>query len=261
MDFENLRYELEDGVARITLDRPPGNAIDLGLARELMQAATHCDEDSQVRAVLISNSGKMFCAGGDISEFSEAGEDLPLLLKELTTYLHTAISRFVRMRAPVVAAVNGSAAGGGLSLVLASDIVLAAESASFHYGYSRIGFSSDGSSTYFLPRVLGMRRALEFALTSRSLSAEEAREWGLVTRVVPDPELDVAASTLAAELASGPTESFGASKRLFHAAWTETLETQMELETRTLADIARTSDAREGISAFLEKRSAEFSGT
>lgn len=261
MDFENLRYELEDGVARITLDRPPGNAIDLGLARELMRVATHCDEAPQVRAVLISSSGKMFCAGGDISEFSEAGEDLPLLLKELTTYLHTAVSRFARMRAPVVAAVNGSAAGGGLSLVLASDIVLAAESASFHYGYSSIGFSPDGSSTYFLPRVLGMRRALEFALTSRSLSAEEAFQWGLVTGVVPDPELDGAASTLATELAAGPTESFGASKRLFHAAWTASLETQMELETRTLAETTRTSDAREGISAFLEKRSAEFSGT
>ncbi len=145
--------------------------------------------------------------------------------------------------------------------MLASDIVFAAESASFHYGYSRIGFSPDGSSTYFLPRILGMRRALEFALTSRSLTAEEALEWGLVTRVLSDPELDEAASTLATEMAAGPTESFGASKRLFQSAWTETLETQMELETRTLADTARTSDAREGIGAFLEKRSAEFSGT
>lgn len=261
MDFENLRYELEDGVARITLDRPPRNAIDMGLARELMHAATRCDEDPKVRSVLISGSGEMFCSGGDIGEFSSAGEDLPLLLKELTTYLHSAISRFVRMRAPVVAAVNGSAAGGGLSLVLASDVAFAAESASFHYGYSRIGFSPDGSSTYFLPRVLGMRRALEFAMTGRSLSAEEAQEWGLITKAVPDSELDDTAWTLAAELAAGPTESFGASKRLFHAAWTATLETQMELEARTLADTARTSDAKEGVAAFLEKRPPEFSGS
>lgn len=259
MDFRNVRYELEDGVARLTLDRPPRNMIDIEMGRELMHAAMRCDEDPEVRAVLISGAGEMFSGGGDLKEFSTAADDLPLLVKELTTYLHAAVSRLVRMRAPVISAVNGSAAGGGLSLLLASDVVFATESASFHYAYSRVGLSPDGSSTYFLPRMLGMRRALEFALTGRSLSAEEAQEWGLVTRVVADSEL-AAASSLAAELAAGPTESFGATKRLFQRAWTETLETQMELEARTIADICRTSDAREGIAAFLEKRPPEFSG-
>ena len=261
MEFENLRYELEDGVARVTLDRPPRNMINTGMARDLMHAAMRCDEDERVRAVLITGAGEMFSGGGDLNEFSDAGDDLPLVLKEVTTYLHAAVSRLVRMRAPVISAVNGSVAGGGLSLVLASDVAVAAESASFHYAYSRIGFSPDGSSTYFLPRILGMRRALEFALTNRPLPAEEAHEWGMVTRVVPDSELFDAASALAAEMAAGPTESFAASKRLLHSSWTETLETQMELEARTLADTARTSDAREGISAFLEKRSPEFSGS
>ena len=260
MDFRDLRYELEDGVARITLDRPPRNTMDLTTARELLRAATRCDEDPEVRAVLITGLGSAFSTGGDVGEFSSAGEDLPVLLKELTTYLHAAVSRLVRSRAPVIAAVNGVTAGGGLSLVLASDLVLAAESASFHYAYSRIGLSPDGSSTYFLPRLLGMRRALEFALMGRSLSAREALEWGLVNRVVADTELTETASSLAAQLAAGPTESFGAAKRLFHGGWTETLETQMEMETRTLADTARTADAQEGISAFLQKRPPGFSG-
>jgi 2-(1,2-epoxy-1,2-dihydrophenyl)acetyl-CoA isomerase len=161
--------------------------MDLTPARELLHAATRCDEVPEVRAVFITGSGSAFSTGGDVRDFSSAGEDLPSLLKNPTTHLHAAVSRLVR--APVIAAVNGVAAGGGLSLVLASDLVFAAESASFHYAYSRIGLSPDGSSTYFLPRLLGMRRALEFALMGRALSARGAHEWGLVNRVVTDSEL------------------------------------------------------------------------
>ena len=160
--------------------------MDLTTARELLHAATRCDEVPEVRAVFITGSGSAFSTGGDVRDFSSAGEDLPSLLKNPTTHLHAAVSRLVR--APVIAAVNGVAAGG-LSLVLASDLVFAAESASFHYAYSRIGLSPDGSSTYFLPRLLGMRRALEFALMGRALSARGAHEWGLVNRVVTDSEL------------------------------------------------------------------------
>lgn len=260
MDFENLRYEVQDGLARLTLARPPRNQITLATARELMDAAIRQDEDERVRAVLISAEGQAFSVGGDLREFIGADEELPMLLKELTVYLHTAVSRLVRSRAPVVCAVGGPVAGGGLSLVLASDLVLAAEGATFSYGYSKIGFSPDGSSTYFLPRLLGARRAAEFALIGRALSAEEALEWGLINRVVPDAELEEVASELAAELAEGPTIAFGAAKSLLHQSWTETLETQMELEARALSDTARTADAREGVAAFLAKRSARFTG-
>jgi 2-(1,2-epoxy-1,2-dihydrophenyl)acetyl-CoA isomerase len=260
MEFRNLRYEIEDGVARLTLARPPRNSIDLATTRELMQASIRCDEDERVRAVLISAEGATFSAGGDLREFVSAGDDLPALLKEMTVHLHAAVSRLVRSRVPVVCAVGGAVAGGGLSLVLASDLVLAAERATFSYGYSRIGFSPDGSSTYFLPRLLGVRRATEFALMGRALSAEEACDWGLISRVVADAELEETASTLAAELAEGPTVSFGAAKSLFHRSWTETLETQMELEARALSDTVRTADAREGVDAFLQKRHARFTG-
>lgn len=136
MDYETLRYEKDDGVARIILDRSPRNALNLQMAQELMHAATRSDEDAGVRVVLISGAGGTFGSGGDLKEFSDAGDDLPLLLKELATYLHAAVSRLVRMRAPVIAAVEGAVAGGGISLMLASDVVLAAESASFRHAYS-----------------------------------------------------------------------------------------------------------------------------
>lgn len=261
MKFGMLDYRVEDGIATITLNRPPANAIDAAMAYELMHAAILADEDPTVRAALIAAEGKMFSGGGDLKAFAAAGEKLPHLLKEITTYLHAAVSRLARSRVPVITAVNGSAAGAGLSLVFAADLVLAGESATFHYAYSKVGLSPDGSSTYFLPRILGMRQALEFALTSRSLSADEAREYGIVTGVVGDAELKDKATRLASDMATGPTESFASTKRLFHRAWTETLETQMEIETRALADTARTADAREGIHAFLEKRPGQFTGS
>jgi 2-(1,2-epoxy-1,2-dihydrophenyl)acetyl-CoA isomerase len=139
--------------------------------------------------------------------------------------------------------------------------VLAAESAKFTLAYTRAGLSPDGGSTYFLPRIVGVRRALELALTNRVLSAKEACEWGIVTKVVPDAELQAEAQTLAKSLAAGATRAFGAAKRLLHHSSAESLETQMELEAQAIADQARTADAREGIAAFIAKRAASFRGS
>ena len=147
-----------------------------------------------------------------------------------------------------------------MSLACAADIVLAAEGAKFTMAYTRAGLTPDGSSTYFLSRIVGLRRALELTLTNRVLSAVEAVALGIATRVVPEAELLDEAQALAAEFAAGPTQAYGAAKRLLHAGWTGTLETQMELETRTIADVARGGDAREGIAAFVEKRPPKFSG-
>jgi 2-(1,2-epoxy-1,2-dihydrophenyl)acetyl-CoA isomerase len=162
--------------------------------------------------------------------------------------------------APVIAAVNGTAAGAGLSMVCSCDLVLAAESAKFTMAYTRIGLTPDGSSTYFLPRIVGLKRALELTLTNRLFSAQEAQEWGIVTKVVPDANLQAEADALAAQLASSATGALGAAKRLLHSGWNETLETQMELETQTIAARAHSADGREGIAAFLEKRAAKFTG-
>jgi len=261
MTYETIDLTVRDSVAHLTLNRPDAaNSITVELARDLMHAALQCDEDPTVRAVVLTGAGRMFCGGGDLKTFATKGDDLPRYLKEVTTYLHAAVSRLTRMNAPVIAAVHGSAAGAGMSLACAADIVLAAEGAKFTMAYTRAGLTPDGSSTYFLSRIVGLRRALDLALTSRLLSAAEALALGIVTRVVPEAELFDQARTLAATFAAGPTQAFGATKRLLHAGWTGTLETQMELETRAIADVARGHDAREGIAAFVAKRPARFSG-
>ena len=260
-EYTTLGFDIGDGVAYITLNRPEAaNALNQELAQELMHAVLRCDEEPDVRAVLISGEGPMFCVGGDLKSFAEQGERLPRHLKEVTTYLHAAVSRMARMDPPVVAAVQGTAAGAGLSLACACDLVVAAESARFTMAYTNAGLTPDGSSTYYLPRLVGFKRAMELTLTNRQLSAQEAMEWGIVTRVVPDEDLSENAATLARQLAAGATKALGASKRLLHTGWTETLETQMEHETQTIAEMAGTADSQEGISAFVEKRSAEFEG-
>ena len=261
MQYTTILFEVQDHVARITLNRPDAaNAINVDMAKDLMHASLQCDEDPAIRAVIITGNGRMFCAGGDLKSFAAHGDNLPYHLKEVTTYLHAAVSRFTRMDAPVVTAVNGTAAGAGMSLACACDLVLAAESAKFTMAYTRAGLTPDGSSTYFLPRIVGLKRALELTLTNRLLSAQDACAWGIVTKVVPDANLQAEANTLAAQLASSATGALGAAKRLLHGGWTETLESQMENETQTIAARASSADGREGIAAFLEKRAPKFTG-
>ncbi len=261
MPYQTLLLDRVDSVATITLNRPDAyNALNLGLGRDLFHAVLEVDEDPAVRAVVITGAGRAFCGGGDVKDFAENLDRIGVLVKELTTYFHGAVSRLVRSPKPVIIAVNGVAAGGGLSLALCGDLVLAGDSARFTMAYSRIGATPDGSSSYFLPRLIGLRRALELYLTNRMLSAKEALEWGLVTRVVPDAELGSAAATLAKELAQGPTRAFGAAKLLFHQSTHESLETQMELESQAIAASGHTEDFREGVTAFAGKKTPTFRG-
>ena len=261
MVYQHLILERTDGVATITLNRPDAfNALDLELGRELFHASLEVDEDPAVRCVVITGAGKAFCAGGDVKGFADNLPRIGALIKELTTYLHGAVSRLCRSDKPVVMAVNGVAAGGGLSFALSGDLVVAAESARFTMAYSRIAATPDGSSSYFLPRLVGLRRAMELYFTNRVLSAREALEWGLVTRVVPDAALATSVSTLARELAEGPSKAFGAAKRLFHHSTWESLETQMELESQAIAASGHTADFAEGVSAFARKQTPTFRG-
>jgi 2-(1,2-epoxy-1,2-dihydrophenyl)acetyl-CoA isomerase len=261
MEFKTLLFDIRENVAHITLNRPEAaNSINEEMGKDLMHAALRCDEDPEIRAVLISGAGKIFSGGGDLKAFLAKGDQLPYHVKEITTYLHAAISRLTRMDAPVVAAVRGAVAGAGMSIAIACDIVVAAETTRFMVAYTRAGLTPDGSATYFLPRIVGLKRALELTLTNRMFSAQEALQWGLVTRVVPDNELLAQARAIAVQLAAGPTRAYGVSKRLLHSGWAETLETQMENESQAIANSARTADAREGITAFLEKRPTKYKG-
>ena len=260
MSEQRLRFELADGVATLTLDRPKANGIDLEMGKALMHAAIRCHEDAAIRAVLLTGGGSMFCAGGDLKSFATLGAGLSAALLELTTYLHAATSRFLRMQKPLIVAVNGTAAGAGMSLAVAGDLVLAAESASFTMAYTAAGLSPDGSATWLLPRLIGMRRSQELMLTNRTLSAAEAQAWGLVTRVVPDASLQQEARALAQQLASGPTHAYGVVKALLAETFSTAYEAQLEYEARGIAGMARTQDGREGIRAFVEKRPARFTG-
>jgi 2-(1,2-epoxy-1,2-dihydrophenyl)acetyl-CoA isomerase len=260
--YSNLLFELKNNVAHVTLNRPDAaNGINLELAQELDQVMLGCATNPAVRAVLITGAGKMFCAGGNLKAFAAQGETgLPRYLEDLTSHLHRAISRMARMKPPVLAAVNGTAAGAGMSLVCACDLALAAESAKFTMAYTRAGLTPDGSATYFLPRIVGLRRAMELALLNPVLSAKEARELGIVNRVVPDAQLAAEALKLADQIAAGPTQAYGGIKRLFLESATGELDEQMGRETETICSAAWSKDAREGIAAFLAKRAPTFTG-
>jgi 2-(1,2-epoxy-1,2-dihydrophenyl)acetyl-CoA isomerase len=247
--LETIRLEVRDGVAHLMLHRPDAaNGISLALARDLDAATRSIEHDAGVRAVLLTGAGARFCGGGDVKEFAAHAE-----------HLHPAVERLVR-GVPVVAAVQGSAAGAGLGLVAASDIVVAGESAKFVMAYTAIGVTPDGSSSWFLPRLVGLKRALELTLLNRPLSATEACDWGLITQVVPDADVADAGAALAATLAQGPTAAFRGAKRLLHGSLQARFEEHLALEAELIAAGGRTHDAVEGMRSFVEKRAPEFRG-
>ena len=258
---EKVLFDVVDGVGAVTFNRPEqANALDLEVMQNLMHISIECDEDPEIRAVVITGNGPFFSAGGDLASLEAAGDRAGALIIEMTTHYHAAISRFSRMNAPVIAAVNGMAAGAGFSLVAACDLAIAAESSLYLSAYTAAALSPDGSSTYFVPRIVGTRRAMELMLTNRRLSAAEALEWGLVNRIVPDADLRQEAMELARQLAHGPSVAYGQVKALLHSSFTGTLETQMELESQGIAAMTHTHDGLEGIAAFSEKRPPVYEG-
>ena len=262
MEFDTLKFELTDGVAVITFDRPDAaNSLNAQMADDMLKSATHCDSNPDIRCVVLTGAGKMFSAGGDLRTFAAQGEGMSEYMRYTTTGMHMAISRFSRMNAPFLVAVNGVAAGAGFSMAISGDMVYIAESAKLTMAYTNVGVSPDGSSTYFLPRLVGHVKAMELIYNNDVLTAQEAYEWGLVNKVVPDDELMKHVLTVATRLASGPTLAYGEAKRLIADSLGNTLETQMELETRAICGLARaSSDTVNAINAFTKKESAEFKG-
>jgi len=255
---KTVLVELREGVATVTLNRPAGaNALNMAMGRDLLEAALRVEADPAVRAVVVTGAGKHFCFGGDLAGMAGEGAGVGGYLNELTTNIHAAISCFTRMRAPVIAAVNGTAAGGGVGLVCMTDLAIAGRGSRFSLAYTGVGLAPDCSTSFLLPRIVGRRRAVELFLTNRTLSADEALAWGLVNQVVDDAEVLHQALALAARLAAGPTESFAAVKRLIDAA-DPGLEAQMALEGRTIAAQALHPHGQEGVAAFLGKRKPSY---
>ncbi len=256
-DYETLTFEQTGAITRITLNRPDAaNGMNGTMTRELADAAKRCDT-AATKVVVLTGSGRFFCAGGDLKDFADA-DDRGAHIKGVADDLHRAISTFARMNAVVITVVNGTAAGAGFSLAVTGDLVLAAESASFTMAYTRVGLSPDGSASYYLPRLIGITKTKELMLTNRTLSAQEASQWGLVTEVVADTDLAERASQLGSQMAATSAGSNGGVKQLLLGTFGNGLEEQMELEGRLIAARAGASDGREGVDAFLAKRKAEF---
>jgi 2-(1,2-epoxy-1,2-dihydrophenyl)acetyl-CoA isomerase len=256
---QSVQLNIDGAVAVLTLNRPEVlNALDEEMLLGLRQYIDRVGEDATVRAVLLQARGRAFCAGADLAidrtgATPDAGETLRRLY-------HPVIEGLRRMAKPVVVAVNGVAAGAGMSLALAADILVAAESASFAQSFARVGLVPDAGSSWLLPRAVGDMRARAMALLGQRLSASDAQRWGLVWEVVPDVELAGAAMRLTRELADMPTQALAGIKRLYQGTFFRDLRGQMALEAELQAAAAQSHDFREGVSAFLAKRQPVFAG-
>jgi 2-(1,2-epoxy-1,2-dihydrophenyl)acetyl-CoA isomerase len=260
--FRRMTVTVSEGLAEVRLNWPErDNAADWATATDLLEMSTLLAEDSTLRVVLLGANGRFFTAGGDITMFHGlAGPALPASLRRMVDQYHLAIQRLSELNAPIVAAVRGAAAGGGLGLVCAADIVVAADDAMFTMSSSRIGLAADGGTSWYLPRVVGLRRAQEMMLLSRRVSASEALEWGLVTRVVPGDELEREARVIAESLRNGATVAYGEIRRLLRDSMHNSLAEQLCAERDGVVLTASTHDAAEGIEAFTEHRRPVFRG-
>jgi 2-(1,2-epoxy-1,2-dihydrophenyl)acetyl-CoA isomerase len=248
-----------DGVARLRLNRAEAaNGMNVEFLRALHEAIMRCHREPRVRVVVLSGAGKHFCAGGDVKTFAAQGSDY---LREATAWLQLATAALIQLPAPVIAQVHGFAAGGGgLGLVCASDIVVAAESARFFSGAVRVGMAPDAGSTVTLPQLVGLRKAMYILLTNPTLTAREALDLGIVTEVVPDEQLGPRASQLASALAESAPLALAATKRLVWGGVGATVAERLPEEARTVAELSGTEDSREGLAAVLEHRQPKFSG-
>lgn len=253
---------IEDGIAHLTLNRPDAsNGMNVEFLKALCDAIMRCHGEPGVRVVLLRGNGKNFCAGGDVHTFASKGEQMPDYLRMATAWLQNAVTGLMRIEAPVLTAVQGFAAGGGgFGLVCASDLVIAGESAKFLGGATRVGMAPDAGVTVTLSRLVGLRRAAELVFTNPVLSAAQARDMGIINRVVPDAELDDAALKWAREIAQGAPKALAAAKRLLWSGIGTGIDACLSEEARTVSELSGTADAREGLAAVIEKRKPVFTG-
>jgi len=272
----HIRVDRRAAVATITIDRRDRfNSLDVDTARDLRKAGLHCARDESVRAVILRGEGGVFCSGADLKYIRGGGgtADLAYLspgarpadpgygavFKQILEYIHSTISEIRRAPKPFIAAVDGVAAAGGLGIAMACDIVLASDRATFEWAYGKTSLTGAESSTFFLPRLIGLRRAMEMVFFNPRLDAKTALEWGLVTRVLPTATFEEDALAAAGQIAAGPAPAFAATKHLINqAAGIDRIDYHLDQELDTLARIANSPDFAEGLAAFFEKRPPVF---
>lgn len=257
-----IDYRVDGAVATIRLNRPEaGNGIDPTLVEDLYECAFRAGADPTVRAVVLCGAGDVFTVGGDLAMFGALDRaELPHRLRQMIDVYHLALERLAEIDAPVVAAVRGAVAGGGLGMMHVADLVIAADDTSIALGYAAIGLASDGFNSWYLPRVVGMRRAQEMFLCNRRLTGAEAQEWGLVTETRPADEVEPRARELADRLAAGPTQAFGRMRRLLRQSFETDLSTQGRAEVTEMTAAGASDDAAEGVPAFRARRRPTFRG-
>lgn len=263
MSVETVLYAVESGVATITLNRPDKlNSFTPEMHAALAGALDRAANDASVRAVLLTGAGRGFCAGQDLADpaISPLDGKQPDLGLQIDKFYGPLIRKVRALPKPVIAAVNGTAAGAGANLALACDIVLAAKSASFIQAFCKIGLVPDTGGTFFLPRLIGLARARALSLLGEKVPAETAVAWGMIWRAVDDDALLTEATTLARQLATQPTAGLALIKRALDASLTNDLDTQLDLERDLQREAGRTDDYREGVTAFFEKRAPNFTG-
>jgi len=262
MSYKNIILEEEDGVATITLNRPNSfNALNLEIGRELVDAIEKCTKDVRAKVLVITGAGRAFCAGGDLKAAKERLDGNPSdFFRDLTKFFHRVILDIRMMPKPVIASINGPAAGAGFSLALACDIRIASEKAIFKQAYTSVGLVPDGGLTFHLPKLVGLGKATELIFLDKGISAGEAEKLSLVNQVVPEEKLKEATLEVAKRLAKGPSLAFARAKALLNKALISSLESQLEDERQGVIVSGDTEDFREALLAFFERREPKFKG-
>ncbi len=261
MSYQTILFEVRDGIARLTLNRPEKlNSFNVQMHEEVRAALDEMEQGAGVRVLVITGAGRAFCAGQDLSDRAVAPGEAVDLGASIDKYYAPLVRRLRSLAMPVIGAVNGVAAGAGANLALACDIVIAAQSASFVESFAKLGLLPDTGGTYFLPRLIGLARAMGLALLAEKISAEQAAAWGLIWKCVDDAEFAATVDTLAKQLASAPTKGLARIKQAIYSSGQHSLDQQLNLERDFLRELGYSEDFREGVAAFLEKRAARFTG-
>ena len=258
MTYRTIGFELESGIARLTLNRPERlNSFTIEMHEEVADALGRLDE---ARVLVLTGAGRGFCAGQDLNDRAVAPGESVDLGESVERRYNPLIRRLVALPMPVIARVNGVAAGAGANIALACDIVIAAKSAKFIQAFASIGLIPDSGGTWVLPRLVGQARALGLALTAEPLPAEKAAEWGLIWKAVEDDQLDAEVDGLAARFAAAPTRGLAAIKRMIRESWGHSLDEELQLQRDMMRELGMSEDYREGVAAFMEKRTPRFTG-